>query len=129
MLLWILVSTCCFVVSIVTAIRFSNDDKTSLACSSQDGNLSVFNLSSDPPSISCTLKGHTQPVNGKGNITAFSDIVYFMVGLPPLCQGPNSILQQNLVCYETNTLIEQSLMKNHPHVMYCLVLLLFLTRF
>jgi len=54
------------VVSIVTAIRFSNDDKTCLACSSQDGNLSVFDLSTDPPSISCTLKGHTQPVNGKG---------------------------------------------------------------
>ncbi|XP_065890385.1 WD repeat-containing protein 13-like [Dysidea avara] len=47
----------------VTAIRFSNDDKACLACSSQDGNLSVFDLSTDPPSISCALKGHTQPVN------------------------------------------------------------------
>jgi len=55
------------IVSIVTAIRFSNDDKTRLACSSQDGNLSVFDLSTDPPSISCTLKGHTHPVNGKAN--------------------------------------------------------------
>ena len=51
--------------SLVTAIRFSNDDKTRLACSSQDGNLSVFNLSTDPPSISCTLKGHTHSVNGR----------------------------------------------------------------
>lgn len=50
--------------STVTAIRFSNDDKTRLACCSQDGNLSVFDLSTDPPSISCTLKGHTHSVNG-----------------------------------------------------------------
>ena len=63
-----------YLVSIVTAIRFSNDDKTRLACSSQDGNLSVFDLSTDPPSISCTLKGHTQSVNGQGKVPNMSSL-------------------------------------------------------
>lgn len=52
--------TCC----IVTAIRFANDDKSLLACASRDGILSVFNLTSEPPSLVATLRGHHRPVNG-----------------------------------------------------------------
>lgn len=48
----------------VRAISFANDDKTLLASASLDGTLSVFSLVSEPPSLSCTLKGHTRPVNG-----------------------------------------------------------------
>lgn len=48
----------------VTAIRFANDDKSLLACASRDGTLSVFNLTSEPPSLVATLRGHHRAVNG-----------------------------------------------------------------
>lgn len=46
----------------VTAIKFANDDKYRLACSSADGTLSVCALVPSPPSVTCTLRGHTAPV-------------------------------------------------------------------
>ncbi|CAI8025616.1 WD repeat-containing protein 13 [Geodia barretti] len=47
----------------VIAIRFANDDKSRLACASRDGTLSVFNVSTEPPSLLATLSGHRRPVN------------------------------------------------------------------
>lgn len=47
----------------VTLVQFAHDDKTRLACSSKDGTLTVFSLVSEPPSLSCTLRGHTRAVN------------------------------------------------------------------
>eukprot|EP00794_Sanderia_malayensis_P008926 gene8926-9878_t len=47
----------------VTAIEFGHNDKFRLACSSLDGTLSVCNLNSSPPQVTCTLRGHTQAVN------------------------------------------------------------------
>ena len=52
----------------VRAIAFANDDKTMLASASADGTLSVFSLVSEPPSLSCTLRGHTRPVNGNATV-------------------------------------------------------------
>ena len=49
----------------VTLVRFANDDKTRLACASKDGTLTVFSLVSEPPSLACTLRGHTRGVNGE----------------------------------------------------------------
>lgn len=49
----------------VTAIKFANDDKYCLACSSTDGTLSVCALVPSPPSVTCTLRGHTAAVTGK----------------------------------------------------------------
>ena len=49
----------------VTTIRFANDDKSLLACASRDGTLSVFDLSSEPPSLLATLRGHRRAVNGE----------------------------------------------------------------
>ena len=49
----------------VTLVRFANDDKTRLACASKDGTLTVFSLVSEPPSLACTLRGHSRGVNGK----------------------------------------------------------------
>ena len=50
--------------SSVIAIKFANDDKGRLACASRDGTLSVFNVSTEPPSLLATLSGHRRPVNG-----------------------------------------------------------------
>lgn len=47
----------------ITVIRFANDDKTRLASASRDGTLKVFNLTPEPPSLACSLRGHTGPVN------------------------------------------------------------------
>ena len=47
------------------SIQFANDDKTRLTSASRDGTLSVFDLTSDPPSLACVLRGHTRAVNGK----------------------------------------------------------------
>ncbi|XP_015768247.1 PREDICTED: WD repeat-containing protein 13-like isoform X2 [Acropora digitifera] len=49
-------------VECVTAVRFAHDDKYLLACSSTDGTLSVCTLVPSPPSVSCTLRGHTAAV-------------------------------------------------------------------
>lgn len=50
---------------VVTAIKFAHDDKYLLACSSTDGTLSVCALVPSPPSVSCTLRGHTAAVTGR----------------------------------------------------------------
>lgn len=47
----------------VTAIKFGHNDKCRLVCSSLDGTLSVCNLSTSPPSVSCTLRGHSKGVS------------------------------------------------------------------
>ncbi|XP_032221552.2 WD repeat-containing protein 13 isoform X2 [Nematostella vectensis] len=49
--------------SAVTAIKFANDDKYRLACSSSDCTLSVCRLMPSPPSVICTLRGHTATVS------------------------------------------------------------------
>ena len=49
----------------VTAIKFANDDKYRLACSSTDGKLSVCALVPSPPSVLCTLRGHEAAVLGR----------------------------------------------------------------
>jgi len=56
---------------LVTAIKFANDDKHHLACSSADGTLSVCALVPSPPSVSCTLRGHTAAVTGRCKAKGF----------------------------------------------------------
>lgn len=51
--------------SSVIAIKFARGDKFRLACSSDDGTLSVCGLAPSPPSVSCTLRGHTAAVTGR----------------------------------------------------------------
>lgn len=48
----------------VTSLKFANDDKSRLACGSRDGTLSVFDMSTEPPSLISILRGHRRPVNG-----------------------------------------------------------------
>lgn len=50
---------------LVMALKFANDDKTRLASASRDGSISVFNLTSEPPSLVCILRGHSRAVNGE----------------------------------------------------------------
>ena len=49
----------------VTVIKFANDDRSSLACASRDGTLSVFSLIPEPPTLASTLQGHRLAINGK----------------------------------------------------------------
>ncbi len=53
-----------FFLTPVMMVRFAYDDKTRLASASRDGTLSVFSLTSEPPSLSATLRGHTKAING-----------------------------------------------------------------
>lgn len=46
----------------VPRLQFANDDKHLLACCSLDGSLSIMTLSSSPPCVKVTLKGHGGPV-------------------------------------------------------------------
>ncbi|KAJ8919653.1 hypothetical protein NQ315_006180 [Exocentrus adspersus] len=48
----------------VTMVKFANNDRTRLCCSSLDGNLSICDLGSDSPVVSAILKGHTKAVSG-----------------------------------------------------------------
>ena len=49
----------------ITVIKFANDDKTRLACASNDGTLSVFVLEPETSSLACSLERHDGEVNGK----------------------------------------------------------------
>ncbi|XP_076345258.1 WD repeat-containing protein 13-like isoform X2 [Tachypleus tridentatus] len=48
----------------VTAVKFANNDKSLLACSSLDGNLSICQLTPPPATVVYLLKGHTDGVTG-----------------------------------------------------------------
>lgn len=47
----------------VTSVKFANDDKTRVACSSVDGTLSVCQVIPPPATVICMLKGHTDAVS------------------------------------------------------------------
>lgn len=47
-----------------TMIKFANNDRSRLCCSSLDGNLSICDVTSDPPAVLAVLKGHTEAVPG-----------------------------------------------------------------
>ncbi|KAJ8036890.1 WD repeat-containing protein 13 [Holothuria leucospilota] len=46
----------------VTAVKFANDDKSRVACSSLDGTLSVCQVLPSPATVICILKGHSDGV-------------------------------------------------------------------
>lgn len=46
-------------------VKFANNDRTRLCCSSLDGNLSICDLANNSPTVSAVLKGHTKAVTGK----------------------------------------------------------------
>lgn len=48
----------------VTMIKFANNERSRLCCSSLDGNLSICNVTSNPPSVEALLKGHAKAVTG-----------------------------------------------------------------
>nr|CAI5819806.1 unnamed protein product [Callosobruchus analis] len=48
----------------VTMIKFANNDKSRLCCSSLDQTLSICDVSSTPPSVIAILRGHTSAVSG-----------------------------------------------------------------
>lgn len=46
----------------VTSVKFAHDDKSRLACSSLDGQISIFQIIPPPSTIICSLQGHTAGV-------------------------------------------------------------------
>lgn len=46
-------------------VKFANNDRSRLCCSSKDQTLSVCNVSSEPPMVLALLKGHTETVTGE----------------------------------------------------------------
>lgn len=48
----------------VTMVKFANNDKSRLCCSSLDGSLSLCDVTNEPPCVLAMLKGHTQAVPG-----------------------------------------------------------------
>lgn len=45
-------------------IKFANNDRSRLCCSSSDGNLSICDVISSPPCVTAFLKGHTKAITG-----------------------------------------------------------------
>lgn len=50
----------------VTAVRFANNDKSLIACSSLDGKLSICQLTPSPASVLYLLNGHKAGITGNG---------------------------------------------------------------
>lgn len=46
-------------------VKFANNDRSTLCCSSLDGNLSVCDVTNEPPLVSAILKGHAKAVTGE----------------------------------------------------------------
>jgi hypothetical protein len=53
-----------YIYIVVTNVKFGNDDKTRLACSSLDGTLSICQVIPDPATVICMLRGHSAGVTG-----------------------------------------------------------------
>lgn len=53
-----------FVKISVTAVRFANNDKSLIACSSLDGKLSICQLTPSPASVLYLLNGHKAGITG-----------------------------------------------------------------
>lgn len=49
----------------VPMIKFANNDRTLLCCSSVDASLSICDVSLQPPKVVTMLKGHQQTVTSK----------------------------------------------------------------
>ncbi|XP_050299429.1 WD repeat-containing protein 13-like isoform X3 [Anthonomus grandis grandis] len=56
----------------VTMVKFANNDKTKICCSSQDGSLSICDVVSEPPTVLAILNGHQDaiPCNERGEIVS-----------------------------------------------------------
>ena len=48
----------------VTMLKFANDDRSRLCCSSLDGTVSICNVTANPPYVETILKGHKKGVTG-----------------------------------------------------------------
>lgn len=46
-------------------VKFANNNRSKLCCSSVDGTLSVCDVCTNPPLVQSILKGHTETVTGK----------------------------------------------------------------
>uniref|UniRef100_A0A1B6KAF4 WD repeat-containing protein 55 homolog n=1 Tax=Graphocephala atropunctata TaxID=36148 RepID=A0A1B6KAF4_9HEMI len=48
----------------VTMVKFAHNDRSRLCCASNDGTVSICNVTSRPPSVDCILTGHRKAVTG-----------------------------------------------------------------
>lgn len=48
----------------VTMVKFAHDDRSQLCCVSNDGTLSICNVTATPPTVECILRGHKKAVTG-----------------------------------------------------------------
>lgn len=46
-------------------VKFANNDRSRMCCSSLDCNLSVCDVTSDPPCVLAVLKGHKEAIPGR----------------------------------------------------------------
>ncbi|KAF9421013.1 hypothetical protein HW555_002996 [Spodoptera exigua] len=48
----------------VSVVKFANNDRSKLCCGSDDGTVSICDVTATPPRVSFILDGHTKPVTG-----------------------------------------------------------------
>ncbi|KAF9790040.1 hypothetical protein SFRURICE_002405 [Spodoptera frugiperda] len=48
----------------VSVVKFANNDRSKLCCGSDDGTVSICDVTASPPRVSFILDGHTKPVTG-----------------------------------------------------------------
>ncbi|KAG6454765.1 hypothetical protein O3G_MSEX008857 [Manduca sexta] len=48
----------------VSVVKFANNDRSKLCCASNDGTVSICDVTATPPRVSVVLDGHTKPVTG-----------------------------------------------------------------
>jgi len=57
-----------YIVTVVVAVKFANDDKSRVACCSYDGTISVMQVIPTPATVICVLKDHSSAVTGRFGI-------------------------------------------------------------
>lgn len=55
----------CMLFILVSSVKFANDDRSRVACSSLDGTLSICQVIPPPATVICMLKGHKKGVKGQ----------------------------------------------------------------
>ncbi|CAH0579220.1 unnamed protein product [Chrysodeixis includens] len=48
----------------VSVVKFANNDRSKLCCGSNDGTISICDVTASPPRVSVILEGHMKPVTG-----------------------------------------------------------------
>lgn len=65
--------------SAVTMVKFAHNDRSRLCCASNDGTVSICNVTNSPPTVDCVLSGHKKAVTGESHLCCYIFMTILML--------------------------------------------------